>query len=271
MFCVVCGAEMRELKPWLYRCRACNIFSSTLKPAAGTGVPGLEELRRQNFEVMFDRLEALSPLSGVRILEVGSAWGWFLEAAQNRGAKAQGIEPEQANAVRAREKGLKVEIGFFPQDLADRGPYDIIVFNDVFEHLSDPVAVAKQTAQLLKPSGILVINLPSSDGILFKIATALDALGAGSWLDRLWQKGFPSPHVSYFNPQNLRHLVETNTDLRQVQAFSLDSVSRHGLAARITTSHRLFSRIFAIAGLWCLSFILPSLPADIHVAVFRKN
>lgn len=138
VWCEACGAAMRKKKTWLYRCEACGFFASTLHPAQGTGVPGLEELRRFNFEIMLDRLEEMRPLAGTQILEVGSAWGWFLEAAQRRGAKVQGIEPEAATAELARRHGLDVETGFFPADLRDRGPYDMIIFNDVFEHLPHP-------------------------------------------------------------------------------------------------------------------------------------
>jgi 2-polyprenyl-3-methyl-5-hydroxy-6-metoxy-1,4-benzoquinol methylase len=270
VLCAACGAIMRMKKPWLYRCAACGFLASTLRPGEGTGIAGLEDLRRGNFEIMLDRLEEMQPLAGTRILEVGSAWGWFLEAAQRRGARICGIEPEEANAELARRKGLAVETGFFPEDLRDRGPYDVIVFNDVFEHLHDPSAIARETAGLLNPSGMVVLNLPSSGGILFKLATLLDAFGASSWLERLWQKGFPSPHVSYFNPRNLRLLVEKHTDMTCARTFSLESVSRDGLAARISSSHRPVACAIAFAGVWVLSFALPVLPSDIHVSVFRK-
>jgi SAM-dependent methyltransferase len=270
VWCEACGSVMRKKKTWLYRCKACGFLASTLRPAEGTGVPGLEELRRCNFEIMLDRLEEMRPLAGTRILEVGSAWGWFLEAAQRRGGKVHGIEPEAANAELARQHGLEVETGFFPADLRDRGPYDAIIFNDVFEHLPNPSLTIREAAKLSNPSGMVVLNLPSSDGILFKMATVLDAFGSGSWLERLWQKGFPSPHVSYFSPKNLKMLVEKHTDLTRVKTFSLNSVTRNGLAARIGSSHRTAAGAIAFTGVWALSFVLPILPSDIHVSVFQR-
>lgn len=261
---------MRKKKAWLYRCKTCGFFASTLRPAEGTGVAGLEELRRHNFEIMLDRLEEMSPLTGIRILEVGSAWGWFLEAAQRRGAKVQGIEPEEANAELTRQRGFDVETGFFPANLRNNGPYDAIIFNDVFEHLPNPSRMIGEAEKLLNPSGMVVLNLPSSDGILFKIATLFDTCGSHDWLERLWQKDFPSPHVSYFNPDNLKLLVENHTNLTCIMIFSLNSVARDGLASRIGSSHKKLSRIIAFISVWLLSFILPILPSDIHVAVFYK-
>lgn len=268
--CEVCGSIMRNKKTWLYRCGECGFLISTLHPAEGTGIPGLEVLRRRNFEIILDQLEEMRPLAESRILEVGSAWGWFLEEALRRGAKARGIEPEAVNAELTRLHGVDVETGFFPADLRDRRPYDMIFFNDVFEHLPAPSIIIKESQQLLKPDGLLILNLPSSDGILFKVATMLDVCGSSGWLDRLWQKGFPSPHVSYFNPKNLQMLVENHSDLRLVKTFSLQSVSRVGLSARISSSHRAVSGVIAFASIWTLSFLLPILPSDIRVSVFQK-
>lgn len=270
VLCQACGSVMRQKKAWLYRCPACKFFASTLRPAEGTGVPGLEALRRQNFEIMLDRLQQIRALDGMRVLEVGSSWGWFLEALERRGAKMRGIEPEAANAEVAIKRGFDVEVGFFPADLRDTKPYDMIVFNDVFEHLPDPSLLVVEIQKLLSPGGLVVINLPSSDGILFRIATILDAVGFDGPLNRLWQKDFPSPHVSYFNPENLRRLVEYHSGMKLTTAFSLASVSRDGLASRIRSSHRGVTGAVTFISIWTLSFIMPILPADIHVAIFRK-
>jgi SAM-dependent methyltransferase len=269
--CEVCGSVMHKTKKtWVYRCKQCRFLISTLRPAEGTGLPGLEALRRRNFEIIIEKLEDIRPIVKSRVLEVGSACGWFLEAARHHGAKVRGIEPEELNAELTRQLGFDVETGFFPADLRDRVPYDVIVFNDVFEHLPNPSVVIKETNKLLLDDGILVINFPSSDGILFKMATILDAFGKSSWLDRLWQRGFPSPHVSYFNQKNLQMLVESHSDLRFVKTFPLNSVSRDGLSARIHASHRAVSGMLALAGIWAFSFLLPFLPSDIYVYMFRK-
>ena len=161
-------------------------MASTLEPGGGTGVDGLEAMRRQNYEVLLDRLARTRPLAGLRVLEVGSAWGWFIEAVGARGAFAQGIEPERVNVDLYRERGLGVQHGFFPDDLADRGPYDLIVFNDVFEQLPDPAAAGAAVESLLRPGGLVVVNLPSNRGALFRLASLLERLGVAGFYERLW-------------------------------------------------------------------------------------
>ncbi|MEL7174628.1 MAG: methyltransferase domain-containing protein, partial [Pseudomonadota bacterium] len=104
--CCCCGGEMRVGRSGIALCAACGSQSSELPSGAGTGIEGLETLRRRNFESLLTRIETRRPLRGARLLEVGCAKGWFLEAARRRGAECFGIEPEEANAVIAREAGF---------------------------------------------------------------------------------------------------------------------------------------------------------------------
>lgn len=270
--CPVCGEQARPLKAWLYRCPGCRFEFSTLAPGGGTGIEGLETLRRLNFDILLDRLERHLRLEGARSLEVGPADGWFMEAAARRGARIVGIEPHRELAQRARARGLNVETGFFPDDLKDAGPYSLIVFNDVFEHLPAPGEAFRQVARLLAPGGLLVINLPSSGGALYRLAKALDRLGIEAPLERLWQKGLPSPHVSLFNPENLRRLAVDSGGLEPVDAFALRTITRKGLSERILSTHRGIVGAVLIAGVWLLSFVYCPPPAfsDIFVGVFRK-
>ena len=43
----------------------------------------------------------------------------------------------------------------------EKDKYDIIVFNDVLEHVEDDVLVLKKLTDLLKPNGIMVISVPA--------------------------------------------------------------------------------------------------------------
>ncbi len=268
--CAACRSPQVPIKDWLCRCGHCGLLSSNLEPAAGTVLDGLEALRRANAEATLDGLAELRPLPGLRLLDVGCAMGWFLAAARARGVIVHGIEPDPANAAEARAAGFDVVTGYFPGDLDTSTPYDIIIFNDVFEHLPEPHRAIVDVASRLAPGGLAVINLPSSRGILYRIAKAFDGVGWPGLLERLWQKGFASPHMSYFAPGNLRMLVERHTGLREHASFNLPTYQRAGLGDRIAMTHRGPTAWLLLAGLWCFSFLLPLLPADIHVGVFRK-
>jgi len=261
---------MKKTGDWLSRCPDCGFWASTLSSGGGTGIGGLEELRRRNNEAILDRLEQHGSLRGKRILEVGSAWGWFLEAAAQRGASVHAIEPEEANVALSRQRlGFEIEHGFFPQDLVDRGPYDVVVFNDVFEHIPEPSKVIRAVAELLAPNGMAVINIPTSSGIFFRMASVLDRVGISGPIERLWLKGFSSPHASFFNENNLNKCVQRNSNLKNIDWFPLVPISREGLHQRIKATHGGVVSAGLFAGIWLLSFALPWLPADNQVAIFQ--
>ena len=269
--CEACLGRMKSTGAWTFECPSCGFLLSTLTPGIGTEMDGLETLRRHNYERMFDRIEPMMPLKGARILEVGSARGWFLAAAKQRGALPQGIEPEAGNASLARAAGHRVDIGYFPDDLAADGLHDIIVFNDVFEHIPAPSQIVNKIEAQLSPGGLVVLNCPSSNGIFFRLAGALNSLGVSGPYERLWQKGYSSPHVSYFNPSNLQRLIERNSGLREAARFRLNSVARAGLWKRVKDSNTGIGGALMFAGIWCVSFVLAWLPPDIEVSIFRKR
>jgi SAM-dependent methyltransferase len=244
---------------------------STLPAGAGTGIEGIEQIRRANFASILDCLAKHRPLDGARILEVGCADGLFLDAAAQRGAGVHAIEPELAKAKIARGKGHAVEHGFFPDDLAATAPYDVIAFNDVFEHLPRPVQALQAVERLLRPGGIVVLNLPTSSGFLYKTASLMDRAGFDTPFNRLWQKGLPSPHVSYFNERNLRLLAATHTRLAMLDQVPLRSIQRDGLHMRVTSVNKGATGELLFAGAWAFSFVADVLPSDIMALLFQRH
>ncbi|HEX6137905.1 MAG TPA: class I SAM-dependent methyltransferase, partial [Casimicrobiaceae bacterium] len=112
----------------------------------------LEPLRRRNFETVLERLAACGAVRG-ELLDVGCAHGWFLDAARRRGYVASGIEPDAAIAAQAVRRGHTVTHGRFPQALPAGVRFDVIVFNDVFEHLPDPRGALGAVHAALRPGG----------------------------------------------------------------------------------------------------------------------
>ena len=270
MKCQVCDAEMTRESAWVYRCGSCRFLTSILEPGAGADIAGIEALRNENFVTLLDRLEQFTRPPGRRLLEVGCSTGTFLEHARKRGYDPHGIEPSAAAVKTAQQKGFSVECGYFPDDLIQCGPFDFVVFNDVFEHLCNPSSVIGDVERLLNGGGYLVLNLPSSEGILFRLAAMSNCLKLRGPYDRLWQKGLSSPHLSYFNPSNLRMMVKRHTGMELRDEFALRSVSRTGLYDRVRSSHHGAIGFAFFATAWSLSFMLPRLPPDIHVAIFQK-
>lgn len=173
--------------------------------------------------MVLDRVTAASP-PGLQLLDVGSAHGWFVAAAQDVGYDAEGIEPEESVAAGAV---TATRIGFFP-DVLDPGElFDVITFNDVLEHIPDPTAVVVACWEHLAPGGVLSLNIPSSSGVLYRVASRR----GGALLDRLWQAGLPSPHLWYFDRSGLVRLCEAQ-GFELIDAGALPSMTWRGLWSR---------------------------------------
>jgi SAM-dependent methyltransferase len=209
---------------------------------------------------------------GVRVCDVGCAYGWFLDVARRYGLEATGIEPEEAVAREGIRRGLKIRVGFFPDVLAPDETFDILVFNDVFEHLPDVQRILDQCFSHLTPRGRLVINLPSSRGVLFRASCLLARLGFPGPFERLWQKHFHCPHLSYFNDANLKALV-TAHGFEFVQQWDISALTLRGLWSRLRMDGRVSWPLCALLYLALLAIwpLISLAPSDTSVLVFRKQ
>jgi 2-polyprenyl-3-methyl-5-hydroxy-6-metoxy-1,4-benzoquinol methylase len=166
------------------------------------------------------------------LLDVGSAYGWFLDEAARRGALAVGVEPDAAIADRARRSGTNVRTGWFPDALVSGARFDVITFNDVLEHIPDVRGALVASAAHLVPGGLLSVALPTSDGLGYRVATALARFGATGPYERFWQAGLPSPHTYYFPRASLVRLLR-DSGFAIVSVDALTAVVTKGLWARV--------------------------------------
>lgn len=181
MRCLVCAGSTRVgLFAWHRLCPSCCYESAELasvinEASAHNRVDemdrevALRSLRAENFKVIVELIDRLAPVSARRLLDVGSAHGWFLEEASKR-FDVVGIEPDTTVAERARDRGLPVRIGYFPEVLNENELFDVIVFNDVIEHIPDIKRALQASHDQLNPDGLLVLNLPRSSGVFYRVA-----------------------------------------------------------------------------------------------------
>jgi len=139
-----------------------------------------------------------------RLLEIGSCTGVFLNTAKEHGFEVEGIEPSVENARIAKSLyGLDLHVGNVEDMDFPEGSFDVVFSSHVFEHLLDPLAIAKKTNHWLRIGGFHMIEVPNH----------FDTFGAKR--RRLMRSGnqrkrdFRSiHHVSFFSPRTLRKMLE---------------------------------------------------------------
>lgn len=278
--CPACHHMLRQgQQDWHRECDHCTYEGSTLSVDIDVlGVTdvvdevmreeGLGHLRQRNFETLEAELASrVRAAEGgrPRMLDVGCAHGWFLEAGRDDFA-VTGIEPDARVADAAVARGLPVRKGFFPDVLDADERFDVIVFNDVLEHIPDIGAALRACVRHLLPGGWVVVNAPARTGVLYRVSRLMARLGMPATFDRMWQKDFPSPHVHYLDDPSMQAIAR-HAGLQISAVRSLPSISSRGLYARIRADRNVsFAKAALVTSVLTLAApAMRVLPADIKV------
>ncbi len=175
--------------------------------ADDAGHDSQHHMRVKSFAASLRRFAKRLPPAGSTILDVGTAGGAFLEAADEFGFRASGIEPSQYLASAACERGFDVRAGTLKDGLFGDETFDVISMWDVIEHLCEPREEVRLVHGMLEPGGTFLLNFPDSGTLQAKLA------GRRFW----W---LLSVHVSYFTKKTMRKLLED-------AGFEVEPMGRH--------------------------------------------
>ena len=247
--CPICHRLMAiKTTSFTHFCKDCDYWGADLPvdiEAAGSDedeisdeayIASLESLRIKNFALILKQLQKTKPEPNLSILDVGCASGLFMRIAQQSGYAVTGIEPNKPLFEITQRQGLSTIHDYFPpqQDLKQK--FDVIIFNDVFEHIPDVHAILDGCNQYLKEGGVLILNLPNAQGLIFKFSRFLAALGMlGPW-NRLWQVMFRTPHLHYFTFESLSKLVAQHQFVAVSNKLQIATLEIKGLWSRLAVN-----------------------------------
>jgi SAM-dependent methyltransferase len=213
--CALCGAVERmhlfEKDGYpIARCAACGLIQVDVE----LGRDELEAIYGEDFfteeELFHDyvsqrgvRLESGRALADVlaglvpsgRLLDVGCAAGFFLEAA-SRHFEVTGVEfsPFAADYAR-KEFGLRVLNGDVTEVDLDGEQFDVVTMWATIEHMANPFAAVKAVGELTNPGGLFVLSTGDAAGPLAK----RDLPG--------WNLMIPPYHLFFFTPETIELLL----------------------------------------------------------------
>jgi len=103
-------------------------------------------------------------MPGKRVYEIGSGEGTLLATLRERGFSPRGIEPMALNAEYARNVlKLDVEQGYFNEQVAAREEADLVILDNVLEHLTRPYDMLRLVRGMISTGGVLYVAVPSAE------------------------------------------------------------------------------------------------------------
>ncbi len=257
--CVSCGGRDFRALPVRYEfrgsfplveCSGCGLRFLAVQPA-GESLAGLysaeyfesdfrcgrsavayasgEAFRAEN-DALLDAFELLvpePPATGAprRLLELGSAGGWLLARARERGWDVQGVELSAAAAERARALGLAVFQGDLPAAGLPAASFDLAYMGDVLEHVPDCRAVLGEVVRVLRPGGHLYLRGPVTTNSLARRL----ALGLYGVAGRTIVLREPPYHLWEFTPASLARLFRAvGLEVRSARQSKIPPGRPHG-------------------------------------------
>lgn len=191
-----------------------------------------------------DWIDALIPLKGKRVLDVGCGGGILADSMARRGADVLGIDlatkalkVAQLHALEAATQGVNYrEISAEGLAAKQPGSFDVVTCMEMLEHVPDPSLIVKACAELVKPGGYVFFSTINRNAKAF-----LFAIVGAEYLLKLLPRGTheygklikPSELASYcraselqlqqtkgmqYNPVTRRYWLSGDTSVNYMQA-----------------------------------------------------
>jgi len=155
---------------------------------------------RINKKTFVDRLSKIEKRLGFKgkLLDVGAALGDCLEVAQHLGWKdSYGVEVSKFAVSEAKKRGVKnIKNSVLSESGYKMNSFDVITYQDVIEHVDNPIKELKDAYKFLNKNGIIFLVTPDIGGYWHKL------------LKSMWYHYKPNEHIMYFSENSLRLALE---------------------------------------------------------------
>jgi len=220
------------------QCAACGFLFARLLPTPGflrtvyEKVIQSEECRQgsENGASYSRRLRYVATLialteafgkTAARALDFGAGLGVTLRILEACGLEAWGLDPSPSRQSYALGAGSHVAAAV--DEIRASGPFDLLVCDNVLEHLPDPRGAIGTLGKLLAPGAVAFVSVPDYGPAM--LGRQLTAHRLGRPLDMTLN---PWEHLSYFTAHHLDSVL-ADAGLRRLPASDIDAPVNIGL------------------------------------------
>jgi 2-polyprenyl-3-methyl-5-hydroxy-6-metoxy-1,4-benzoquinol methylase len=201
----------------IYRCRLCGLLFRAELPSASQllsiyspqyfhrdgdreadGYANYLSDERDHRLTARQRVQELNRvMSPGRLLDVGSAAGFFLDEARTSGWKVQGIDVSPQMSAWGREQlGLDIASGLFQEADYPASQFDAVTMWDYIEHSIDPAHDFAKAAHVLRPGGMLMLSTGDAASLVARLS------------GKRWHLLVPRYHNFFFSMETLTRYLE---------------------------------------------------------------
>lgn len=167
-----------------------------------------------------------------RILDVGCNTGMYLAILKELGWETYGVEPEASLYNEAKKRAGNVFNGTLEQAEFPDKYFDVIRFNQVFEHIPDPIATLAEVKRILSDDGLIYIEVPNQKSFSFY------AFGEDFY-------GCPM-HLNIFSPETITLLcAKLGLKVKRIKIRSSPGLITNCLKARFKRRQTKFKKIIS--------------------------
>jgi 2-polyprenyl-3-methyl-5-hydroxy-6-metoxy-1,4-benzoquinol methylase len=153
-----------------------------------------------------------APLAGKRILDAGCGLGMYVRAFHRFSEQVYGVDIDPEKVAEASQElphihAASAEALPFPDRF-----FDVVLSNEVLEHLGDDRKGVAEACRVLRPGGRLVIFAPNrlwlfeTHGIYWRGEYRFGNFPLVNWLPERWRNKL-APHVRAYTRKSLRALL----------------------------------------------------------------
>lgn len=213
-FCLICrGTDIEPLYKDLLRCRQCDyrfanlqltdeelaqLYNHTLfNEGKFFDYAADQKYFKKNFKLRLKVLRRFLTKDRHRsLLEIGSAYGFFLDVARDEFADVLGIDLTDEGVKHTREQ-LKlpaIQADFLQHDFG-KTRFDVVCMWDTIEHLRRPDLYVEKIAGLTEPGALLTVTTGDVQSLVAR------------WRGPKWRMIIPPIHAHYFSKESLTRLL----------------------------------------------------------------
>lgn len=153
-----------------------------------------EKLRKKLNELRLKEIEKYIPEG--KLLDVGCATGYFLDAAKNYGLETFGVELSEKAVQQVMLRHKNIFQGAVEDANFNDSTFDFITIFDLIEHVTDPDSTIKEVSRIIKQGRHIAISTPDITSWHAKI------------LGKRWGFIIPLEHLFYFSPNSMKLLLK---------------------------------------------------------------